>query len=274
MKDYGWIPQSISQSIRELNVFLGQQFLKLTVSLILLGVWLAVPLFNTTALYGVESQGESEDEGDDDSESALQIPSWRSFDQWLSRSGPKLSDEQTKKLEALRKEVDPHDGKPQPEDQPPPDAEQQKISWRMYQAGLSKILTPEQVQRIRKQWYHFRGMTVLGDDEVAEKLALTDDQRKKVDESLDTYHDKRKAIVTETRKTGKTGRKIRREQIAKLKENRDEELDSLLTPEQKKKFETLGDEETASDELLPAPTLSDDFIELGPATKKPPKSDG
>lgn len=233
--------------------------------------------FRTTYLNAApraELSEASDDEDASDGESAVDIPSWRSFDEWLNRSGVKLSDEQLKKLETLRKDVDPHDGKPRPKDVPPPTAEDQQASWRVYQMGLTKILTPEQIQRVRKQWYQFRGMTVLADDDVAEKLKLTEEQRKHVDESLDSFQAKRKSVVQETRKTGKAGRQLRREKLAKLKEKRDEELDGLLTPEQKKKFATLGDEDEESAELLPAPKLSDDFIELGPATKTPPKSDG
>lgn len=221
---------------------------------------------------------EVEEEGDE-VESPSAIPSWRSFDQWLNRSGLKLSDDQLKKLEALRKEVDPAE-KPASEksdvgsevsDAPAISFEQQKGSWQQYQAGLAKILTPEQQQKLKKQWYQFRGFTVLGDDEVAAKLKLTEEQRKQVDDSLETFKTRRHEIVQETKKTGKTGRQRRRAVIAELRTTRDKRLEGVMTPEQKKAFEKLGDPEEDGGALLPAPKLSDDFIELGPATKNPPR---
>lgn len=209
-------------------------------------------------------------EESDDRESAADIPSWRSFDQWLRRSGLKLSAEQSEKLDRIRQELDRGDPSA-PTDSDSGSSEIQKSKWRAYHSALTMILTPEQLQRIRKLWYQFRGMTALGDDEVAEKLELTEDQRKKIGESLETFRSDRKRLVQETRKTGKTGRKIRREQLADLRETRDRELDRLLTPEQKKRFESLGEDAELFGESLPVPKLADDFIELGDATDIPPQ---
>ncbi len=222
----------------------------------------------------------TENEADaEETEDPSKIPSWRSFDQWLNRSGLKLSDEQLKNLDDLRKKVEQNspsskldDGAPEAEN-PTTNSRDQQASWQAYQAGLSKILTPEQLQRIRKQWFQFRGMTVLGDEQVAEKLKLTDDQKRLVDESLEDFRSRRQALIQETKKTGKAGRQRRREGVSKLREVRDRKLDDLLTKEQKDAFAKLGDVEEESEAMIQAPKLSDDFIELGPSTKLPPGKD-
>lgn len=210
--------------------------------------------------------GESEEQ-----DLATAIPSWRSFDHWLGRSGIKLSEEQLKKIESLRKSLDPKGGAAVKSGETGgPGVEEQHAQWKMYQEGLSTILSPDQLQRLRRQWYQFRGLTVLGDEEVGHKLKLTEEQRKKIEESLNSYRSERQVISQETRKGGKEGRQRRRAKLSELRESRDKKLESVLTPEQRKLYDALGETNDEAGELLSAPKLTDDFIELGPATKIPP----
>lgn len=96
------------------------------------------------------------------------------------------------------------------------------------EAKIKTILTPEQFTRVEQLALQEAGLSSLRDETVASGLKLTDDQKKKVQTLLDDY----------TKKVMAGGFQMPREERDKLRTDRDEALEKLLTADQKKQWET------------------------------------
>ncbi len=111
-------------------------------------------------------------------------------------------------------------------------------------AKLKEILLPHQVKRLEEIALQRRGVNALSDPEIAEKIGLSDSQKKELEEAQAAN---RETMIARGRELFQRGRerpdreKVR-EQFNKLREEADARLLAVLTPDQMKKFEELKGE--------------------------------
>lgn len=103
---------------------------------------------------------------------------------------------------------------------------------------IKKILKPEQFARLEQLSLQESGLSALRDDALAATLKLTDEQKNKFKELLDSYDQQVRG----------SGFGLTREERDKLRTDRDASLEKLLTAEQKQQWEAkLGPPAIKSD---------------------------
>ena len=101
---------------------------------------------------------------------------------------------------------------------------------------LGKILTPQQVQRLKQIKLQVAGAAGLSIPEVAKALALTDEQRDKLKTLAAEYRDKTHAAVQGAKK--KNYKQVRAI-MADMRAKQLEAAVQVLTPPQRKKFDKM-----------------------------------
>jgi hypothetical protein len=101
---------------------------------------------------------------------------------------------------------------------------------------LGKILTPQQIQRLKQIKLQASGAAALSTAEVAKALALTGEQREKLKTLQAEYHDKTHTAVQGAKK--KDYKQVRAI-MADMRAKHLEAAVQVLTPPQRKKFEKM-----------------------------------
>lgn len=105
-------------------------------------------------------------------------------------------------------------------------------------AALQDVLEPEQFDRFRQLFRRERGISALRDASVAAELELTDDQKTRIAEVLNTASDRRRELFRQAR-SGELDRSEVRGQMASLRDEAEAEALSVLAPEQKEAWQKL-----------------------------------
>jgi Spy/CpxP family protein refolding chaperone len=104
-------------------------------------------------------------------------------------------------------------------------------------AKLAEILLPPQITRLEEISLQQRGTSALGDPKVAEKLGLSADQKKKLEETMTANMESMRSKMQELFQGG--NRDGIREKMQELRKEADEKVLAALTADQKAKFESL-----------------------------------
>jgi len=102
--------------------------------------------------------------------------------------------------------------------------------------AVNAILTEEQRTRYRQIGLQVRGLSALGDDEVAQSLSLTDEQKKKVEEIQQASREEMRGLF---QGGGGGDRAEMRKKFEEARKAVDEKLGAVLTPEQQAKWKEL-----------------------------------
>jgi len=162
-----------------------------------------------------------------------------------------LLDDQKAQIDKLAEEMRPQrgEGDQRPDFRNMSDEERQKFFDEMRKRfeeraktaneKLKKILLPHQIKRVEQISLQFRGTRALTDPEIAEKLKLTDAQKKKIEETMTANRESMGTRVRELFQGGGGDREKAREQFRKLREEADAKVLAVLTSDQKKQLEAL-----------------------------------
>lgn len=107
-----------------------------------------------------------------------------------------------------------------------------------YQGEVNDILTPQQKQRLEQLVFRIRGVSTLQDDNIAEYLKLTPQQRDKIKDLIKKNEDQRKEL-RQTRPVTREDRIAKRDKRRTLRHEHQDLLKQVLTPEQLKEYESL-----------------------------------
>jgi Spy/CpxP family protein refolding chaperone len=129
---------------------------------------------------------------------------------------PELTEEQRARIEEFRKQA----------------AERQKKE----NEKLAEILLPHQMKRLNEIYIQQLGIAALQNEEIAGKLKITDDQKKKMEEVTTANRQEMGAQMRELFQGG--GDQIR-EKITAMRKKADEKVLAVLTGAQKKEFEDM-----------------------------------
>ncbi len=101
---------------------------------------------------------------------------------------------------------------------------------------LAKVLSEEQLSRLKQIALQQRGPQAFGDPEVASALGLTEEQKQSVEASQADIREQMRELFA----NGPDGdREAAREKIATLQKEAAEQLEKLLTPDQQAKYKAL-----------------------------------
>ena len=117
--------------------------------------------------------------------------------------------------------------------------EQEERNKRMKEQ-LEEVLLPEQIERLGQIGLQVRGVQALGDDEVAGKLKITAEQKKKLEEVREKLQGEMGAKVRELMSSG--NRDGMREAFATMREDMEKEVLAVLNTDQQKQFEEMKGE--------------------------------
>jgi hypothetical protein len=112
--------------------------------------------------------------------------------------------------------------------------EKTKATWEK----CEKILTSEQVDRIKQISRQARGATALGDEDVVLALKLTDDQKKQLETIRDAAGQEMGALFQQQG----LEQEARQKKVAEIQKTSGEKALAVLSDEQKKEFEKLQGE--------------------------------
>lgn len=104
---------------------------------------------------------------------------------------------------------------------------------------LKAILTPEQQDRLRGIAIQQFGAQMLTRDDVAQKLNLTDEQKKQVRQVLDQAQEQRRQSFQNRQQGQQPDFAALREQMEKQRKETDEKALAVLTPRQKEQWEQM-----------------------------------
>lgn len=107
-------------------------------------------------------------------------------------------------------------------------------------AQLEEVLLPEQLERGRQIVLQQQGAAAFSDPKVIEKLELTDDQKKKIEEVQSAAREKMVAAMREAFSSG--DREAIGKMMAESRESTLQEVLAVLTDEQRTKYEELRGE--------------------------------
>ena len=110
------------------------------------------------------------------------------------------------------------------------------------QEQLEEILLPDQYDRLKEVAIQMLDVGALMMDEVAEELKITDAQKKEFEEKQNIIREKMGAQMRELFQGGGGDRDAMREKMAKMREDNNKELLSVLTATQKSDFEKMKGE--------------------------------
>lgn len=130
--------------------------------------------------------------------------------------------------------------------------------FQKYQAEINAVLTPEQKQRLEQLTFQIRGYSNLQDDNIANYLKLTPEQREKIKTLLKENEDQRKELRQAPRPHSKEERIARREKRRDLRHTHQDMLKQVLTPEQLDAFRKLEGPPSADPLPESTPLSADD----------------
>lgn len=104
--------------------------------------------------------------------------------------------------------------------------------------GLAEFLTETQAKRLDEIAVQLQGMHALTDDDVAKKLKLTSDQRKKVENALEAADEDRRKVFEELRASG-GGFEGMREKMEEARRKSDAKVLTVLSADQQKQFDEM-----------------------------------
>lgn len=107
-----------------------------------------------------------------------------------------------------------------------------------YQSDVNDILTPQQKQRLEQLIFRIRGVSTLLDDNIAEYLKLTPQQRDQIKDLMKKNEEQRRDL-RQTRPVTREDRIAKRDKRRVLRHEHQELLKQVLTPEQLKEYESL-----------------------------------
>ena len=109
--------------------------------------------------------------------------------------------------------------------------------------ALQKILSPEQFQRLKQLELQQRGPRALADEEQAQSLGLSQEQRQKIQQHLDQLEEKQRQLFEGLRDLPRDQRRQRfetlREQVDQLRQQTEQAILQVLTQEQRAKWEQM-----------------------------------
>jgi nanoRNase/pAp phosphatase (c-di-AMP/oligoRNAs hydrolase) len=107
---------------------------------------------------------------------------------------------------------------------------------------LQEVLLPQQLERLDQIALQIRGVQALDDAEVAAKLEITADQKKKLVEVRESQQEKMREQMRELFQGGGGGGGDPRAAFAKVREEMEKEILTVLNAGQQKKFEEMKGE--------------------------------
>ncbi len=113
--------------------------------------------------------------------------------------------------------------------------EKRKKADKEMREKLEEVLLPEQLERLDQISLQTRGSMALMDPEVAEKLSITAEQKEKMEELRSKSGERMREVFT----SGGGDREKMREAFGKMRKEMDDEALSVLTPEQKAKWDEM-----------------------------------
>ncbi len=117
-------------------------------------------------------------------------------------------------------------------------AQQSETRRKEAQAKLKEILDEKQFSRARQILLHARGPEALTQDDVAEELKLSDEQREQIAAIITTNREQRGELFQKAQ-SGEIERGQIREKMAELNSKTNEQVLAVLTDEQKQAWEQL-----------------------------------
>lgn len=111
--------------------------------------------------------------------------------------------------------------------------------------NIDEILLPPQADRLKQLGLQLRGTRALSEAEVAEQLAITEDQKKKIEEINTQNGEETQKAMEELRSKGDQQNpdfEAFRKKGEELRKAGDEKLMAVLTDDQKKKFDEMKGE--------------------------------
>jgi Spy/CpxP family protein refolding chaperone len=119
----------------------------------------------------------------------------------------------------------------------PPEERRQKVEGMRAEVEkqLSKVLNEQQMKRLKQIALQVEGYAALERPEVAEQVGLTKEQRQKIRDILRQAAEKRREAFQQ----GQGDRQAVFQRMREIRQWVDGEIEKLLTPEQKKKWQEL-----------------------------------
>lgn len=116
---------------------------------------------------------------------------------------------------------------------------------------LKKVLDSEQFTRYRQMALQTRGVSALGDTDVAGELKLSEDQIAKLKAISEESDKKRREMFESMRQSGFRGGDEMRTKFEELRKESEDKRMAVLTPDQRKSYETMRGPEMAADPNAP-----------------------
>lgn len=104
--------------------------------------------------------------------------------------------------------------------------------------GLAEFLTEPQAKRLNEIAVQLQGVRALTDDDVAKKLKLTSDQKKKVEDALKAVDEDRRKMFEQLR-AGGDGFEGMREKMEEARRKSDARVLAVLSGDQQKQFDEM-----------------------------------
>lgn len=117
-------------------------------------------------------------------------------------------------------------------------AEQQETQRKAVLQNLKELLDETQFTRARQILLHRRGAEALTQEDVAEELKLSLEQREQIAGIIATYRENQQALFQQVQ-SGEIERGAIREKVTALREDANAQVLAVLTAEQKQAWETL-----------------------------------